>query len=173
MKPRVVIIPYKPQWPWIFKEEKKEVLNTLEDKALVVEHIGSTSVPGLGAKDIVDMVVGVKDRQAAEDCRIMLESIDYTEVTPEPGHTEWFYCLGKTPGITPRFHLHLMKFPSPFFAKHILFRNYLRSNKKVRDEYYELKKRLADKYGRDREGYTGAKTEFIERIILIARERIL
>lgn len=165
MKSPVTIVPYNPQWPGIYEEEKKRVLRTVGDKVQAIEHIGSTSVPGLGAKDIVDMMVGVKGRQTAEECRILLESIDFTEVTPEPGHEEWFYCLGKTPGITPRFHLHLMKYPSPFWNKHILFRDYLRAHPELAEAYYELKKRLADQYGRDRLGYTDAKTDFISRVL--------
>lgn len=169
VKPPVVIVPYDSSWPGIFEIEKSIISDTLGEMALSIEHIGSTSVPALGAKDIVDIMVGVKGRQEAEECRELLESIDFTKVTPQPGHTEWFYCIGKTPGITPRFHLHLMKYPSPFFGKHILFRDYLRAHPGVAKDYYELKKRLADEYGRDREGYTNAKSEFIEGIIDKAR----
>ncbi len=165
MKPPVVIVPYDPQWPRIYEDEKANIFKTLDDKALAIEHIGSTSVPGLGAKDIVDVMVGVRNLRTAEECRILLESIDFTEATPQPGHEEWFYCLGKTQGITSRFHLHLMKYPSAFFNKHILFRNYLRAHPEVALNYYKLKKRLAAEFGRDREGYTNAKTEFIEGII--------
>ncbi len=168
VKPPVVIVPYDSRWPGIFEIEKAVISDTLGEMALIIEHIGSTSVHGLGAKDIVDIMAGVKNRQAAEECRLLLEAVDFTEatpVTPEPGHDEWFYCLGKTPGIAPRVHLHLVKYPSPFFNKHILFRDYLRTHPGVARDYYELKKRLADEYGRDREGYTNAKSEFIEGII--------
>ena len=161
----VIIVPYNPQWPGIYEKEKKRVLRTLGDKAQVIEHIGSTSVPGLGAKDIVDIAVGVKGRSEAEECRELLESIDFTKVTPQPDHTEWFYCLGKTPGMVPRFHLHLMKYPSPFWNKHIRFRDYLRAHPEVAREYFELKKSLADYYCTDRIGYTDAKTDFIEKVI--------
>lgn len=165
MKPPVVIVAYNPQWPRIYEEEKVRVLKTLGSKALAIEHIGSTSVPGLGAKDIVDMLVGVKDSQFAEKCRVLLESIDYTKVTPQPGHSEWFYCLGKTPGIVPRYHLHLIKYPSPFWNKHILFRDYLRSHPEVAAEYCELKKNLAEQFGSDRIGYTDAKSGFVEGVL--------
>ncbi|MBN2380606.1 GrpB family protein [candidate division WOR-3 bacterium] len=153
----------------MFKEERKRVLEILGDKALAIEHIGSTSVPGLGAKDIVDFVVGVDRKGTADKSVDILQTLDYTDITLQPGHTEWFYCLGKTPGIFPRFHLHLMKYPSPFFNKHILFRDYLRGHLEVAAEYFELKKRLADRYGRDRLGYTDAKTDFIEEVFRKAR----
>lgn len=148
------------------------ILKALGDKVLAIEHIGSTAVPGLGAKDIVDIMVGVKDRQTAEECRIRLESIGFTKVTPQPGHEEWFYCLSKASGFTPRFHLHLVKYPSSFFDKHILFRNYLCGHPEVAGEYYEFKKRLADRYGSDRIGYTDAKTNYIERIIQEAKRTL-
>jgi GrpB-like predicted nucleotidyltransferase (UPF0157 family) len=170
VKPPVVIVSYNPNWPQIYEKEKALVLKILRENTLAIEHVGSTSVPGLGAKDIVDMVVGVNDRQAAEDCLILLEPIGYTEVTPEPGRTEWFYCLGKTPGVFPRFHLHLMKYPSTFFSRHILFRDYLRIHPEIADEYCELKKRLAAEYGSDREGYTNAKTEFVESVLMKANQ---
>lgn len=165
MTPPVVIVPYDSRWPEIYKKERAVILSVLGERPLVIEHIGSTSVFGLGAKDIVDIMAGVKNRQAAEECRMLLEAAGFTDATPEPGHDEWFYCLGKTPGLTPRFHLHLVKYPSPFFDKHILFRNYLRAHREVAKDYYELKKRLADEYGRDREGYTNAKSEFIETVL--------
>jgi GrpB-like predicted nucleotidyltransferase (UPF0157 family) len=172
MKPPVVIVEYNSQWPKFYEEEKAKVLQVLADKVLAIEHIGSSSVPGLGGKDIVDFFVGVKGKKDADRCLQLLKSLDYTRVTPEPGHTEWFYCLSKTPGITPRYHLHLMRYPSPFWSKHILFRDYLRAHPELAEEYYELKKKLADKYGSDRIGYTDAKTEFIERVIEKARKEL-
>lgn len=169
MKPPVIIVGYDPRWPVLYKEEKRQILSVIGDRILAIEHIGSTAVPGLGGKDIVDFMVGVDGKEDADECVQRLQSLDYTDITPQPGHTEWFYCLSKTPGITPRYHLHLMKYPSPFWSKHILFRDYLRAHPEVAAEYFELKKRLADKYGRDRIGYTDAKSEFIEKVVEKAR----
>ena len=149
----------------MYEKEKTKVLDTLGDKVLAIEHMGSSAVPGLGGKDIVDFMVGVKGKKDARECVQMLQSLDYTRITPQPGHTEWFYCLSKTPGITPRYHLHLMKYPSPFWNKHVLFRYYLCAHPEVAAEYYQLKKKLADKYGSDRIGYTEAKSEFIESVV--------
>lgn len=172
MKLPVVIVPYNPQWPELYEQEKTRVFKVLDDKALVIEHIGSTAVPGVGGKDIVDFMVGVRDKAEADESVQLLQSLDYTDVTPQPGHTEWFYCLGKTPGITPRYHLHLMKYPSPFWSKHILFRDYLRAHPELAEEYYDLKKKLADKYGSDRIDYTDAKSEFIEGVVEKARREV-
>jgi len=169
----VIIVPYNPRWPEFYKQEKEKVVKVMGEKVKSIEHIGSSSVPGLGGKDIVDFAVGVQSRETADESVDLLQALDYTSITPQPGHTQWFYCLGKSPGLLPRYHLHLMKCPSPFWTKHILFRYYLRKHPEVALEYFNLKKRLAEKYGRDRIGYTEAKTIFIERVMNKERKDLL
>ncbi|MBN2543978.1 GrpB family protein [bacterium] len=166
MKKPIVIVEYDPRWSPIFLEEKRVIVQTIGDFVIDIEHIGSTAVPGLGAKPVVDIMATVDSAECADQCLPRLAKIGYDDVTPQPGQTEWFYCLGKSPDSTDGrfqyFHLHLVLAGSGFFKKHLLFRDYLRNNPEVARDYYRLKVKLAARYGSDRLGYNEAKTEFIE-----------
>ena len=140
---------------------KARILAALGDHAIAIEHMGSTSVPGLGAKPIIDIIVGVDSRESADTCQKLLEPVGYDDVTPEPGETEWFYCLGAGNNDL-YYHVHLVTYGSFHWRRQLAFRDYLRAHPERAREYYELKKHLAGHYGFDREGYTEAKTRFIE-----------
>jgi len=160
---RVVIVDYDPEWPRLFEEEKQRLRSALP-RAGSVEHMGSTSVPGLGAKPIIDIMVGVRDRAEADLFQKMLEPVGYLDVTPEPGETEWFYCLGR--GTRKLYyHVHLVVEGSRHWKRQLAFRDRLREDQGLAAEYNELKRRLADQYGEDREGYTAAKTDFITGVL--------
>jgi GrpB-like predicted nucleotidyltransferase (UPF0157 family) len=160
----VVIVNYNPQWPTFYESETKLICRVLGSRILAIEHIGSTAVPNLGGKNIVDIMAGVNSLEEAKQCLAPLERIGYTEVIPQVDKTDWYYCLKKG-HQTPGFHLHLVRFGSEHWKKHVIFRDFLRKNPKVAKEYYALKKELAAKYGTDRLGYTEAKTAFIESVI--------
>ena len=168
----VVIVVYNPEWAFLFEEEKKRVLEVVGHKVMAIEHIGSTAVPGLGAKPIVDMMGGVNSSADADECASLLRVIGYDDVTPQPDSKDWYYCLGKRDsGGTTYIHLHLMRFKSYDWERHLLFRDFLRAHPDVANRYYELKKSLAAKYGADRVGYTDAKASFIESVVAKARQR--
>lgn len=139
---------------------------------MAVEHIGSTAVPGLGAKPIMDVMAGVRGPSEAEDCIPPLRNVGYTSVTPQPNDSDHYYCLGKGPHSVG-YHLHLVKFVSDSWDRHLLFRDHLRSHPDVARLYYELKKELAEKYRSDRAAYTAAKTLFIEKEVAQARRQLL
>jgi GrpB-like predicted nucleotidyltransferase (UPF0157 family) len=166
----VIIVDYDPGWPVLYEKERKQILEIIGDRILGIEHIGSTAVPGLGAKPIIDIMAGVRDRVNADECLLPLRKIGYTDVTVEPENPEWFYCLGKAPHSTG-YHLHLMKYQSDHWKRHLAFRDYLRSHPEVAKKYFRLKKRLSRKYGTDRVGYTNAKTAFIKNIELTAQQQ--
>jgi len=167
-----VVVPYDPRWPRLYREEKRRILEAVGQKVMVVEHIGSTAVPGLGAKPIVDIMAGVLQSADAGDCLPPLQPLGYDDVTPQPGNPEWYCCLGKythAPEKATPYHLHLVRFMSDHWERHLLFRDFLRTHAEVAQQYYELKKKLAAEHGSDREGYTEAKTSFIESVVLQAR----
>jgi GrpB-like predicted nucleotidyltransferase (UPF0157 family) len=168
MKQPVIIVDYDPQWPIVYEEEKAKIMGVIGHKVEAIEHIGSTAVPGLGSKPIVDMMAAVRDLAEAEECvRLLQEHLGYIDITPEPDQEEWFFCIGnKTkPEETNTIHLHLVKHDSYHWKKDILFRDFLRAHPDVAKEYYELKKRLSEEFGSDREGYTDAKASFIEFVL--------
>jgi len=169
MPNKVIIVEYDPRWHEIYQEEKQRVLGVLGERALSIEHIGSTAVPGLGAKPIIDMMVGVRDEETGDECQRLLYDAGYTDVTPEPEEPDWYYCLGKGPHSVG-FHLHLVRHGSGFRERHLEFRDYLREHPETAREYYELKKGLAEEHGSGRLAYTEAKTEFIESVVAKAKE---
>ena len=166
----VLIVEYDSQWPVLYEEEKHRILESVGHKVLAIEHIGSTAVPGLGGKPIIDIMVGVRGSADAEECLPLLHAIGYTDVTPQLGEPDWYYCLGKGPHHVA-YHLHLVRFRSDHWERHLLFRDFLRTHPEVAQQYYELKKKLATKHGSDRVGYTDAKTLFIESVISQVRQK--
>lgn len=169
----VVIAEYDPQWPTLYEKEKELIRTILRHRVKAIEHIGSTAVPDLGGKSIIDMMAGTSSLDEANQCISLLEGVGYKSVTrpPEPDNAEWYYCLGKGPHSVG-YHLHLVKHNSTHWRKHIFFRDFLRENHRVAQEYYSLKKKLAARYGTDRLGYTEAKSAFIEFVLLKASRSI-
>lgn len=159
----VVIVPYDSAWPSIYEEESRLISGSVGGIIHSLEHVGSTSVPGLWAKTIIDIIAGVDGPADAERCRELLQPIGYDDASTGD-NPDWYYCLGKGPH-SPGFHLHLVKEGSRFHEKHILFRDWLRAHPVDAEAYTELKIRLAEKYRNDRVAYTDGKTEFINGIV--------
>jgi len=166
----VRIVDYDPKWSILYEEEKRRILEAVEDIIVMIEHIGSTAVPNTGAKPIIDMIVAVNRLSDAEKCIAPLQRIGY-EYQPEQEieRPERRFFRKGTPPMEQHYHLHMVELTGDFWKRHLMFRDYLRTHPEVAQEYYKLKKRLADKYGSDREGYTEAKTSFIESIVANAK----
>ncbi len=160
MTTAVVVVDYDPQWPIVYKKEKAEIVRAIGDEVIAIEHIGSTAVPGLGAKPIIDIMVAVRHLSDADQCIQSLQSIGY-EYVPEHEvqipERRYFRKAHR--------HLHMVEPTSDFWRRHLFFRDHLRSHPKVAREYYELKKQLASECGLDRKAYTDAKTAFIQSIV--------
>jgi len=170
MSKPVEIADYDPEWAALFEKEKRRILKVIGNNVVRIEHIGSTAVPGLGAKPIIDIMVAVDCLSDAEKCIVPLRSIGYEYV---PRHEavipERRYFRKGHPPKEQHYHLHMVEFKSDFWKKHLLFRDYLRTHPKVAQQYYELKKTLAATHGSDHEAYTEAKTSFIESVIAKAK----
>jgi len=114
-------------------------------------------------------MAGVRQPTDANECVQVLQEIDYDDVTPEPENQDRYYCLGKVyrgeAVKLKNYHSHLVRFMSEHWKKHLLFRDFLWVHSETAQQYYELKKELAAKYGSDREGYTNAKTSFIKSVL--------
>lgn len=169
MSHSIVIVEYDFRWPHIYEEEKLCILDAAGNRILGVEHIGSTAVVGLGAKPIIDIMAGASGSNVADELLPLLREIGYTKVIQQSGHSEWYYCLNKAINgeetWLQNFHLHLMKFKSETWERHLLFRNFLQKHPETVQKYHELKRMLAAKHGVDRESYTNAKTEFIASVL--------
>lgn len=163
---KVVIVEYRPEWPTLYHKEKESIQKAIGHIAIAIEHIGSTAVPSLGAKPTIDIMVGLHHLVDAEKCIEPLRSVGY-EYQPEHEAQipeRRFFRKGN-PAKEQHYHLHIVDKKGDFWKRHLLFRDYLRTHPKTVQQYYKLKKELASKYGSNREGYTEAKTSFIESIV--------
>ncbi|MDQ0256342.1 GrpB-like predicted nucleotidyltransferase (UPF0157 family) [Evansella vedderi] len=167
-KPIVQLCNYNPNWENQFENEKKSILDVLRNKVVGIEHIGSTSIDGLEAKPIIDIILGVDDLNEVSHFIVPLSEIDY-EYVPKPEFKDRrFFRKGLFGKGTC--HLHICEFNSKEWVEKLLFRDYLRLHPKAAEEYVSLKKELASKYKFDRPTYTKEKAPFIKAIIEKAKK---
>lgn len=148
--------PYNPEWPHLFEKEAKGLTAVLGDNCLKVHHIGSTSVPGLSAKAIIDILVVVKDilKVDAE----ALETLGYQGRGEMGMPFRRYFSNGS-------YHIHIWQEGSDEIQKHLLFRDYLRTHAETRTAYQALKEDLAEKFKNDRATYTLKKDPFIKTVL--------
>jgi GrpB-like predicted nucleotidyltransferase (UPF0157 family) len=159
----VFLVPYDPAWPRRFEEERELLERGLANWITgTIEHIGSTAVPELLAKPIIDIMVGVRDLPSSMAARDALVALDYQYFPYRPDVMHWF-CKPSPAHRTH--HLHLVPFQSRLWAERIAFRDFLRGSPDARTEYAALKASLADRYRTDREAYTDAKGAFVRDIV--------
>lgn len=173
MKSFIAIADYDPKWPIMYEEEKAKILSVIGHKVVAIEHIGSTAVPNLGAKPIIDIMVAVRHLSDAEECIEPLKSIGY-EYVPENEISipeRRYFQKGTSEAPNQHSHLHMVERTSDFWQRQLLFRDYLRAHPDVANQYCQLKKKLAAKHGSNREAYTDAKTSFIKSVVDQARAR--
>lgn len=168
MNSPVRLVDYDPKWPILYEEEKASILGVIGDFIVNIQHIGSTAVPGLGAKPIIDIMVAIRQLALIEKCIQPLQTIGY-EYLGEYGIPGRHY-FRKPPGHPhSTHHLHMVERESDFWERHILFRDFLRVHPEEAQRYYELKRELATKFVSDRDVYTDAKTSFIVYVVNKAR----
>lgn len=158
----VRIVDYRAEWPEMFEVERARLVEVFRGLEVRIEHVGSTSVPGLPAKPIIDICVGLARLDDAVARRPGLELLGYEYVpTYEVQIPERRYF--RRPVVHPRtHHLHCLVADGDEWRRHLGFRRRLRSDPELRDAYATLKRDLAGRFGRDRRGYTEAKSSFIE-----------
>lgn len=159
------LVAYDPSWPQLFKEEARRIHSILKDKVIQLEHVGSTSVPGLCAKPIIDMLLVVENSADETSYIPALESAKYTLRIREP---EWFeHRLLKGPYID--INLHVFSQGTTEIDKMIRFRDWLRSNETDRNKYAQVKQTLANNNWRHVQHYADAKTSIIQEIMTRAK----
>jgi GrpB-like predicted nucleotidyltransferase (UPF0157 family) len=157
------IVAYDPQWPARFEREQG-LLDDAIDGWITggIHHVGSTAVPGLDAKPIVDILVGVENLAASRACFEPLAELGYLYA---PYRAEEMHWLCKPHPSRRTHHLHLVPTDSSRFRDELAFRDGLRANPEIAVEYAALKRRLAGQFRRDREAYTDAKSDFIRDVL--------
>lgn len=165
----VRLVPHQPQWMHAFTVERARLQAAIGPHVLDIQHIGSTAIPGIYAKPIIDIGIAVASYEGAFVCVPALESIGYT-YKGEAGIPRRHYY---DDGDPCRFHLHLLEQAGEEWEAHLLFRDYLIKHSDTAAEYSALKLRLAEQYRDVREQYTDAKTAFIQKVIDLSREERL
>jgi GrpB-like predicted nucleotidyltransferase (UPF0157 family) len=166
---RIAIEPYDLAWPAAFEREAdalRQVLPT--DVKLTIEHVGSTAVPRLAAKPVIDIVLVVSDRSAWPKLVEPIESLGYVFWADNPDPDRLFFVKGMPPYGGGRTHHVHVRTPEDA-AEALLFRDHLRSHPETAAEYEALKRSLASRHPTDREAYTDAKDEFVQKILTRAR----
>jgi GrpB-like predicted nucleotidyltransferase (UPF0157 family) len=165
----VIIAPYDPEWPLRFEAERSVLARVFLGTEAAIEHVGSTAVPGLSAKPVIDVMVGLKALVDVEGRIPALEAVGYEY---DPGHEtqlpERRYF--RKPRLRPRaFHLHCVVLGSDFWIRQLAFRDYLRAHGDTATAYDQLKRHLAARLSMQE--YTQAKSPFILGVLADAMEK--
>ncbi|AEP01188.1 GrpB family protein [Heyndrickxia coagulans] len=164
----ITLVEYDPNWPKLFEQEADRIRSILGNKTLQIEHVGSTSVPGLCAKPIIDMLLVVEDYADEPSYVPVLESAGYTLRIREP---QWFeHRMFKGPDTD--INLHVFSSGTPEIDRMLRFRDWLRSNESDREKYAQVKRSLAKNKWRHVQHYADAKTSIVQEIMERANANI-
>lgn len=166
----IVLVDYDPRWPEMFSQEAETLRRILPPSLLLrVEHFGSTSVPGLAAKPIIDILVSVSSLEdARRDAVPALEELGYSYWAANPDITHMFLVKGLPPNGPRTHHIHMVTKDHPLWER-LLFSEYLRRHPDEAGHYAALKQTLMTQFPDDREAYTQGKTEFVAEVMRKAR----
>jgi len=166
-----IVVPYRAEWPQLFAREADLLAHAFQGTGAVIEHIGSTAVAGLGAKPVIDIMIGLSSLVDAERRVHELARLDYQYVPQyeaELPDRRYF----RKPFQRPRtHHLHIVELGSDFWVRHLLFRDYLRAHPETAAAYYELKKRLAAESNASGMDYTELKSPFVTDVLRRAQSQ--
>ena len=167
----IQLAPYDEAWPRMFEQEARRLCALFGELAVRIEHVGSTAVPGLSAKPVIDIQVSVAELAPFEGYRQLLASAGYAHVPL--GDLDRVYPFFQKPAAWPcTHHLHLCASGGEQEARHLSFRDHLRRHPQVARQYLELKQRLAaqhhGKTQASRESYSLAKGPFVEAVLVEA-----
>lgn len=156
-----LLVDYDPQWPSLFEEERERLKKALSGLPQGIEHYGSTAVPGIRAKPILDILIGILPLEKWVQCQAPLESLgyDYAEHAGVPGH----YIFGRGRDLSERTHLiHIVEFDGPSWRFNLAFRDTLRTNRNLREKYVMAKQAAVDSAPEGRAGYNKLKQTFFD-----------
>ncbi|GAB5488922.1 MAG: hypothetical protein Pars2KO_24920 [Parasphingorhabdus sp.] len=163
----IKIVPYDPSWPESFLLERRRVEDCLSGQSVsAIHHFGSTAIPAMPAKPIIDILISVPSiDQARRAFPELLDDIGYDFWRDNPKTDHLFFVKGMPPrGIGRTHHVHVHESLN-LVKDHLAFRNYLRENREDANRYASLKSSLAVRFAQDREAYTEAKTKFVQEIL--------
>lgn len=173
MTPKPVIIEeYNPEWPKMFQEIQSILALTIGADALSIEHVGSTSVPGLAAKPILDIDIVIESMKSLPAVIAKLETLGYNhqgDLGVEGGEAfdrkDEYVLYSEEISLRMTQHLYVCCRDSQELYRHITFRDALINNPELVKEYASLKKELAITFRDDRKAYTEGKSDFVQRVL--------
>jgi GrpB-like predicted nucleotidyltransferase (UPF0157 family) len=163
----IEVVDYDRDWPRQYAAERDRIDAAIGDVTLAIEHVGGTAVPGLPAKPVIDLMVGVEDIERAGPAVAGLINLGYEYIPElESQLPDRRYFRRGTPETH---HVHMVPVSSDYWAEHLLFRDYLRSHPQAAEEYGKLKRGLAGRHRLDRDAYRAGKVPFIDTVVAAAR----
>jgi GrpB-like predicted nucleotidyltransferase (UPF0157 family) len=160
---KVEVVPHDRRWQNLFKDESQQLSIAFGDNAIAIHHIGSTSIPNIYAKPIIDILVEVKQIDRVDDRNTQIQTLGY-EPRGEFGIAGRRFFLKDDRAGMRTHHIHTFEFGSPQIDRHLAFRDYMRSHPEAAQKYSELKQQLAQQYPTDIEAYMDGKADFIAEI---------
>ncbi|NES19869.1 MAG: GrpB family protein [Symploca sp. SIO3E6] len=166
---KVEVVPHDPTWQEAFRMESKRVADALGEIFVAIHHIGSTAIPGIYAKPIIDILVEVQDITQVDEQSSAMESLGY-QVMGEYGIPERrFFRKDNQAGVRTH-HIHIFEVGSAQVKRHLAFRDYMIAHTEAAQRYSELKRELAREHPQNIDGYIDGKDSFIKEIDLKAAQ---
>jgi GrpB-like predicted nucleotidyltransferase (UPF0157 family) len=166
-KANISVVPYQSGWKDLFEREADILRSTLEEKAVRIEHIGSTAIPGMVSKPIIDIMVAVVSLIQAKELIPLLKAIGYEYKPHDTVPERMFFAKEHSPEYRTH-HLNLATQESGFWKNQIAFRDYLRAHDQIAAEYADLKKRLSEEYAHTHHIDPDGKTAFVAKVLELA-----
>jgi GrpB-like predicted nucleotidyltransferase (UPF0157 family) len=183
---KIIILPYNSEWPGLFNEERARLKRILHSLSPVIEHIGSTAVPGMCAKPVIDILVGLPSYDDIVQASQLMQLPGYVYIKKYedvmPFRRYFVKVNVKNTSTLPQIifkgedtpavitdqrthHIHIVEINSPFWKEQLLFRNHLRKHEHAREAYTILKEKLAQQEWKNSDEYAAAKAKFIQSVI--------
>ena len=166
----IEIVDYNPNWANMFEREAEAIRGVVKKDLIVeIQHIGSTAVPGLAAKPVIDIMIGLRDLSDGKKIIQPLKELGYVYWADNPDDKKMFFVKGMPPyGKKRTHHVHVVEIDGEFWQRR-LFRDYLRINPQEASRYEKLKRDLAVRFRDDREAYTEGKSDYVAEVMEKAR----
>jgi GrpB-like predicted nucleotidyltransferase (UPF0157 family) len=160
-KRRLGVVSYNSNWKGMYKEESEKIKNVLSDIIIDIHHIGSTAIPGIKAKPVIDILVEVKDIEGVDQYNHKMKELGYEAMGEYGIPKRRFFRKG---GNNRTHHIHIFQVGNEEIERHINFKEYLIAHPDKAREYSKLKENLVNKYTYNVENYTNSKSDFIKEI---------
>jgi len=160
----VQVVAHHPDWRDLFERERRILQQHIGHLVLDIQHVGSTAVPGLDAKPILDIAVAVTSMAVIPQCVPLLCHISYIDRGDGGTNGGYLFVKESAPDVRTH-HVHMVAKDDPQWHNYLLFRDMLRADQGLRTRYTNLKKALQEQFSHDRKSYTASKHDFIRGVL--------